>query len=280
MHEGGRVVGHAVVLRVTLKGAGMSELGSRVGDFVSGGYFIVKPAPRAPCMDADLLADVIVTATDCIVDLVPESWSIEWSSDTEAARREKGAKFGLEGVELRAFMGWCTSALESGELGWPGVFLDVDVAIRVKREFLSRSTDLVVIGICLPHDLVSGFLDETRPEAGQGEPGVVAALRSARAPFHRGQPLGYDVLGWEFGGCGFHSYICNGLQRDFAKLLGIRPNRWGFFDLLGDARRCADHCNLEATGAEPGIWMPWRVALHDGSLGDDARSASPGGIGG
>ena len=217
-------------------------------------------------MNAYLLPETIVTATDCIVDLVPNTWSIEWTHDTQAARQEEAAKFGLKTSEIEAFTAWSTSALESGELGWPGVFLSVDVALRVKRDFLSRATSLVVIGIALPHELVSTFLDETRVEAGQGEPGVVAAVRGGKVPSARGRLLGYDVLGWDFGG--FHSYVCNGLETEFADLFEIKPNRWGFFDRLGDARRCADHCNLETTGAEPALWMPWRVTLYEGSVGD------------
>lgn len=251
----------------------MSELGPSVRDYVSGGYFIARPAMRSAFMNADLLPEMIITATDCIVDLVPNTWSIEWSRETQAARREEAAKFGLEDVELAAFTAWCTSALESGDLAWPGVFLSVDVALRVKREFLSRAASLVVIGIALPRDLVSAFLDETRVEAGQGEPGSVAAVRGGKTPSDRGRPLGYDVLGWDFGG--FHSYVCNGLETEFADAFKIRPNRWGFFDLLDDARRCADHCNLETTGAEPALWMPWRVSIYDGSLGDGVRGESP-----
>ncbi len=251
----------------------MSEFGRGTGHHISGGYFLARPAKRSVHMNAGLLPETLFTATDCIVDLVPNTWSIEWTQDTQAARQEAAAKFGLKGSELESFTAWCTSALAGGELGWPDVFLSLDVALRVKREFLSRATSLAVIGIALPYDLVSTFLAETRVEAGQGEPGVVTAVRAGRAPSAEGQVLGYDVLGWDFGG--FHSYICNGLETEFADVFELKPNRWGFFDQLNDARRCADHCNLETTGAVPALWMPWRVAIYDESLGDGARGENP-----
>ncbi len=191
-------------------------VGADLGEYVCGGYFIVLPAKRAPSMNADLLPSTIVTTTDCIVDLVPNTWSIKWTGETPATRREAASKFALRKEDVAALTDWCALGLESGELGWPGVFLDLDVALRVKAKFLSRSAGLVVIGISLPNDLVPIFLEETHLEPGQGEPGVVAAIRSGKPPSVQGQLLGYDVLGWDFGG--FHSYICNGLETEFAEL--------------------------------------------------------------
>ncbi|MEZ4224730.1 MAG: hypothetical protein R3B13_27510 [Polyangiaceae bacterium] len=242
----------------------MSECATGTGDHVSGGYFLARPARRSAHMTGGLLPEILVTASDCIVDLVPNTWSIEWTQETRTARQEEAVKFGLNPSELQSFTDWCTSALESGDLGWPCVFLSVEVALRVRHEFLARASSLVVFGIALPHDLVSTFVEETRLAAGQGEPGVRAAVRGRNAPSPGGSLLGYDVLGWEYGG--FHSYVCNGLETEFARAFAIKPNRWGFFDRLDDARRCADHCNQETTGAEPALWMPWRVTLYDGSL--------------
>ncbi|MFH0901625.1 MAG: hypothetical protein V2A73_13435 [Pseudomonadota bacterium] len=47
-----------------------------LSEYVSGGYFITLPARRAEHMDAALLPDTILTASGCIVDLVPDTWSI------------------------------------------------------------------------------------------------------------------------------------------------------------------------------------------------------------
>jgi hypothetical protein len=194
---------------------------------------------------------------------VPDTWSIAWTNDTPEARQAAVSRFGLKASSLAEFTSWCTQALETGDLAWPGVFLDVDVALRTKARFLSQAEGLVVFGIALPRRLVGSFLDETRPEAGQGEPGVVAAIRRGEPPAPSGTALGFDVLGWDWGG--FHSFICNGLEREFAKVLGVAPNQHGFFDGPVDAERCAEHCNLETTGAEPALWLPWLVLLYEGA---------------
>ena len=184
-------------------------------------------------------------------------------SDDQTAREQAAAKFGLEKEELLALTDWCTKALESGALGWPGVFASLDVALRVKEEFFSRSVGLVVFGISLSRDDVPHFLDQSTLEA-DAEFGVTSVLRRGESPSGRGRTLGFDVLGWEHGG--FHSYLCNGLEVEFARLLKTSPNPYGFFDRLDDARQCTEHCNVETTGAEPALWMPWRVSLYDGSL--------------
>lgn len=231
---------------------------------MGGGYFIARPARRSAYMNAELLPDTIVSATDCLVDLVPNIWSIEWAGDARD-REEAGARFSLQGRGLADFTTWCTQAFDSGELGWPGVFLDLDLALRTRERFFSGTEGLVVFGIALPADLVPDFIDENLLAPGEGEPGVVTAIRRGTPP-SPGRPLGVDVLGWDHGG--FHSYICNGLETEFDAALGIRPNRHGFFDEPGDARRCAEHSNLETTGAEPCLWLPWMVRLYDGTFGE------------
>ncbi len=237
-----------------------------VTEYVSGGYFIVLPAKRAPCMNATLLPTSIVTASDCIVDHAPNTWSIAWVGHTEASRLDEAANFAMNADDLAAFTGWCTAALESGDLVWPGVFVDIDVARWVRARFLSKAQGLVLIGIALAQDLVETFVEETRVEVGHGEPGVVTAIRRGNSPSPGGAILGFDVLGWDGGG--FHSYICNGLEMEFLSTFGIRPNRHGFFDQSEEARRCAEHSNLETTGAEPALWLPWLTLLYDGALGD------------
>lgn len=231
--------------------------------FVSGGYFIVERARRTSYMNGDLIPESFVTASDCLVRFVPDAWSFEGASDLQLAdRQEKAARFGLTVSALESFSAWCASALDRGELGWLHVFLHLDDALRVKRDFFPRVNNLVVIGLALAGDLVSAFLEDLGAEAESVAPGIVAAIRGGKAPSPEGQQLGYDVLGWDLGG--FHSYLCNGLETEFAGSLGIRPNACGLFDRLEDARRCADHCNAEATAAEPALWMPWHVAMYDG----------------
>lgn len=208
-------------------------------------------------MRADLLPESILTASGCIVDLVPDTWAIAWTGDTPEQRRQQADRLGLDDDGLRALTGWCTAALDAGSLGWPGVFLDVDTAVQVRSRLLPARAEVVLFGIALPGDLRDAFLEATRPGPREGTPGVVLALEANTPPDERGRWLGFDVLGWDHGG--FHSYVCNGLETEFREHLGITPNAHGFFDSEQDARRCAVHAGLETTGAEPALWLPWQV---------------------
>jgi hypothetical protein len=229
--------------------------------FISGGYFLAIPAPRSEPMNGALLPDRILTASDCLVDLAPNTWGIAWTRDTIESRREAAAKFGLNEQALRELMDWSTAAIDSGSLGWPNVFLDVATAIHFRTSFLPASTDTVVFGIALPADLRDEFLEGLRPGPQEGTPGVVRALEANVMQDEQGSLLGFDVLGWDHGG--FHSYICNGLETEFQQALGLTPNAHGFFATEQEARRCAEHAGLETTGAEPALWLPWRVIRYE-----------------
>lgn len=235
-----------------------------LGRYVSGGYFIGRRTPRAEYMNPVLLPSRILTASDCITDVVPDARAITWTNSSPERKSEQALRFGLAGAAAGEFTDWCTNALDSGELAWPSVFMDVDVARRVRARFFSSTDGAAVFGIALPGDLVSSFLEATRPAAGEGEPGVLVALRRGARPSCGGVALGFDVLGWDHGA--FHSYICNSLENDFASLLGVRPNRHGLFDAIEDARKCADYSNLETTAAEPALWLPWLTLLYDGDV--------------
>ena len=231
-----------------------------VQPFLSGGYFLAVPAARSESMNPELLPDRILTASHCLVDLAPDTWGIVWTQDSIESRRAAAAKFGVGEQGLREIMDWSTAAIDSGSLGWPNVFLNVETAIHFRARFLPVSADTVVFGIALPADLRDVFLAETRPSAQDGTPGVVKALEANVTQDERGRLLGFDVLGWDYG---FHSYICNGLETEFQRALGLTPNAHGFFATEQEARQCAEHAGLETTAAEPALWLPWKVVRYE-----------------
>lgn len=222
-------------------------------DFVSGGYLIARPAARTPYMDAALVPERVLTASNCIVSFVPDSWAFDWGEDLQR-RRDAAAACGLGEAEHDGLTVWADAALQDGRLGWPNVLFEVEAAFELKRRF--RLDDFVIFGISLPTDLAGAFLEEN---AGHAPPGHVQAISAGRPPADGGQRLGFDVLGWEGGIAGFHSYLCNGLETEFRAALGVVPNARGFFDSEGEARRCAAHVDGREDLGEPGLWLPWLV---------------------
>jgi hypothetical protein len=229
-------------------------------DLLSGGYFVGRRVRRGATMNAALLPERILTASSCLIGLVPDTWALAWTQEGADERRKAAAQFGLSEDTLRSITAWTSSAFDTGRVGFPNVLLTLEAALELKRLFMPE--DVVVFGIGLPRDLCASFVDYADVPDGMGVPGVVRALEAITRPAPGGQPLGFDVLGWDTGS--FHSYLCNGLESEFDKLLGVRPNAHGFYDGEADARRCAEHASSESTRAEPGLWLPWFVHAYSG----------------
>ena len=58
------------------------------------------------------------------------------------------------------------------------------------------------------------------------------------------------------------SWVCNGLEKVCSERLGVRPNEHGFVDAESDAERCLTLIRKPETGAEPGLWLPFRVTIY------------------
>jgi hypothetical protein len=229
-------------------------------DLVSGGYFVARRTRRTSHMNPALLPERILTASACLVGLVPDTWALGWTHEGNEERRKAAVQFGLTDEALQGITTWATAAFDKGRMGFPNVLLKLEAALELRRMFLPE--DAVVFGIGLPQDLRASFMEYARVPDGMGVPGVVRAVEADASPAANGQPLGYDVLGWDVGS--FHSYVCNGLESQFQSTFGVVPNAHGFYDSEEDARKCAAHANLDKTGAEPGLWLPWFVHAYAG----------------
>ena len=73
--------------------------------------------------------------------------------------------------------------------------------------------------------------------------------------------LGYEVLCWDIGG--FHSFICNGLEKDYEEKLQLIFNENGFFNELDSAVKAVEYTRRDEVGAEPGYWAPFKLVLED-----------------
>lgn len=219
--------------------------------WVSAGYFIGLRQARSPYMSADLVPEKVVSGSDCITPRVPNAWAYSEVTYNEEERVEHAARFGLDEPGRVRFMAWADAALDSGDIGWRDVFCDVTLARRVRAELLPPNPDIVIFGLALPADLLE---EATTDDFDHG--GVYQCLVNGKAPAPGGVEQGYEILGWDMGG--FHSSLCHGLERRYVKELGIELGPHGRPTTLEDARRCADHTNLDTSGAEPVLWLPWR----------------------
>lgn len=211
-------------------------------------------------MAAELLPPRLVSACDCLVDKAPGTWALAWATHTDAERTVAAAAFGLDAAATAEAIAWTTAAFEQGIVGWPDVFFALDDARAFARRFIPATVEVFVAGIALPDDLAATLLATVGPVPGASPSGVDEALRREEAAVPEGEFLGFEVLGYEHGG--FHSFVCNGLERAFRDALGVVPNAHGLYEEEADARRCAAHAGCSSTGAEPGLWLPWRFTRY------------------
>lgn len=231
-----------------------------IDEFISGGYFLTKYTDRSEYMSSDLIPTRLVSASHCIVDIVPDAWAVEWGAYNERARQREASKFGITPDTLPQVIRWVTDRIDSHDIGWPAVFNSTDVARQFADQFLSNNHDIVLIGIGLSRTLVNTFLEEEKPPVEYGTPGVYEALTQYNSLESGAEVLGFEVLGFDTSH--FHSWLCNGLEVDCNRELEIRPNSYGFIDTFEEASACAEYASRDDVGAEPAFWQPWLIVQY------------------
>jgi len=208
-------------------------------------------------MARDLLPPRLLSLSDCICDFVPDLWAIEWASISAAERAAKAGSYGIAQALLPEVIKWTTNRVNSDEFGWPCVFLSIQDAQAFAARFLTGSRDLSLLGIGLHEDIVDEFLEAEIPSTSEGTPGVYRVVSDGVELVPGGRELGWEILYYDHGG--FHSWLCNGLEKDVASMVGIRPAETGFISSAREALEVARYCGQDNVGAEPGFWAPWLV---------------------
>jgi len=223
-----------------------------------GGYFLARAVQRPACFSADLMPAEILSLSDCIADLIPGTWTIEGVNPSSRDHESGVVKLRLASGTLASLRSYVTPRLEDGSIGWPNVFFTVADAQEFASRFLVELPEVRLLGAGLHANAVDRFLAE---EASEPRQGIYRALSNRADPEPGGMILGWEVLCYVYGT--FHSWLCNGLERDVAERLGIRPNAVGFIDNAEEAMQASEYCSRDEVRAEAGFWAPWRVVEYD-----------------
>ncbi len=226
-------------------------------EWLEAGFYIIsggKSPERATC----LLPERIVTVSTCIVESYPDSWALPWAATTSDELRQIQALLGLKDSEFAELRSWVLRAMDDEKFGWPDVFFSLNAAREFRHRFLTAVKDTRILGLSLARDVAEEFLRDEAPQEGHGGSGVWTMLRRGAQLNRPASPLGFDVLGAEYGGA-FHTFSCNGLEQDFNKKLGITFNRYGLIDDYPTAITASKYTNQDDVGAEPVAWYPFRV---------------------
>jgi hypothetical protein len=224
-------------------------------DYVAAGYFLAPRVAR-PSYVSGLLPDELLSASPCICPTLPDTWALSWTSDSEAARHERAAALGIAKADVARLVEWITRRFDV-DVGWPNVLLSFEAAQALRAAFPAAAA-LVLFGLAFPRGERERLLAALTPaDPREGKAGFLLALERDAAPAPGGVALGHEIV------ClpELHSWLCNGLETDVAKL-GILPNAHGFIDDLQAATRAAEYCGREDVGAEPGLWLPALVSIY------------------
>lgn len=235
-------------------------------DYNSGGYYISKYVERPSYSSADLLPEKILSLSGCICEFVPDTWTLSWTGDLDEDRQKNAAFFGLTPETFKQVSAWTTAHFDN-EVGWPNVCFDLETARLIRDQFIATTEPVVIFGIGLHKTLQNKFCDYAKPPeqkegfAPVGETGLYRAIRTASVLQEGGKVLGFEPV--SFDQSQEHSWLCNELEKEIHRKLGVRPNENGYIDDFETALKCVDHISLDEVGAEPGLWLPWLIVKYD-----------------
>lgn len=219
-------------------------------NFSLGGYYIVEGMPRADWMDSKVLYESVLSASRCICNFYPDIDTI-WS-ESKKKKETYRETLGLDNFVYDEMEQWINGEFEN-KFDFPDVFNNQESAVEFCNKFLRNIVGLRVIGIALPNKYRDAFLkdqDNLRY-------GICKNLSHPWSIDLDGNILGYEILGFEFGG--FHSYICNGLESEYYEKYKIKLNKNGFISTLEEAEILADYTNNGIKGTESVLWLPWII---------------------
>ena len=218
----------------------------------------ITPVMRPDYIDKDLVPDTLLSVSECICDFHPET-AVLWSGSNEA-KRKYAQQLNISHDTYEEIEKWVEDRLEEGIFGFPQVFTTIELAREFLSKFLCHLSDTRIIGIGLPEKYVEEFIEyeELQNKLEESQYGIEKLLLQ-RIPIDEKDSimLGYEVLGFEYGT--FHSYLCNGLEKDYEKHFGFTLNENGFISNLIEAIRYCDYTNDDEVGAEPVLWLPWGI---------------------
>ncbi|HYF64751.1 MAG TPA: hypothetical protein VD886_18135 [Herpetosiphonaceae bacterium] len=231
-----------------------------LGDYRSGGYFLMTPTPEECASRTELPPDCIPHSVSFgMAQFFPDSWGFDWAAN-ERERSTVARELGWPQERIIRVQEWVNANPQ--QFDFPNVFLSHAAMAEFARTFIDPDQPVAWIGIGLHVAFVEEYLQARRPTGNQGTPGVYQAL-SGRQPLHAGgQVRGFDVLHFEYST--FDSWLWKSLHIGFAESSGQGLNSYGLLDDAWTARAAAvwsmhDEYDTSDPDPDPHWWLPWVV---------------------
>lgn len=217
------------------------------------------PTPRKDYMDEKIIPETVLSVSSCLCKQYPDTGTLWGNSEVKKARYMD--QLGLSLNTFQLFEKWIEEHRNTSDVLFPQVFSSLHSAQDFLNRFLIQLPGIRIISIGLPERYKSDFLEDIELFSSKNpEPyGVEKMLLQHHPPEIEGaKKVGYEVLGFDSGS--FHSYLCNGLERDFRQHFNFSPNRYGLINSIEEADRYSDYCNgLGEEETESVLWLPWAI---------------------
>lgn len=233
-------------------------------NYLSAGYYLILPTPRKEYMDETVVPESVQSVSECICTHYPDT-SILWG-ESEVKKERYMEQLALSLNTFQLLEQWIEEHRKTGDVLFPQVFSNLDAAQTFVNRFLNHLLDIRIISIGLPEQYKVDFLEDVAAFSSKNpEPyGVEKMVSQHLSPDMDGaKKIGYEVLGFDSGS--FHSYLCNGLERDFSHDFNFSLNSHGLIHTFEEADRYSDYCNELGEVTEAVLWLPWVVFEYERS---------------
>jgi hypothetical protein len=234
-------------------------------NIVGGGVFVVRILDRPAGLGDKTLPERLLTLSSCLTEFFPDAWAVEWASCSQADRTAAALKLDLSQEAVPELVRFVTDALSDGAIGWPCVWNSLDAARAAAHKFSLAPENFAMLELGVPDDAVEELLAALEPGPGEASTGIYASLQRRRPLRSGGTSMGWELLGVERAG-DFHSWLCNSLQDEAERQLGVRPGPFGLLRTEKEARAVAALI-ANGVGAEPVPWFPALLTRHHWFIG-------------
>ena len=233
----------------------MSNMG-----FIVGGYYLIQATETKGWINEKFFPPIIWSVSHHICEIYPESWIFTWTSDDGSAKeRERNQEIlNLDDDAFHALQLEFDDLFNQDKFGFPNVFLSLALARNFCKRYLTHISNIKLLSIALADEYWEQFIQKTIPGKNMGEYAIRIKLRERGVVEPEAVFKGFEVLGYDHGQ--FCSYICNSLQDDYSKKLGVSLNKNGFIENYDEARKAAEYTMSDEVKAEPYLWFPWLIS--------------------
>ena len=220
--------------------------GDRQMNFVNCGYYITEPIEKPEYISLD--CKYIITASNCICDHHPSLYGSFWPNHADK-QKEYQRRLGLSDKEFEALKKMVAELFNAHKLDVDSRLASRPDALNLYTNYFHSLPNAKLISIGLENSHMDDFLSDVG-----GTSNISAQIKESQA---NGHLLGYDILGWDIG---FHSYLCNGLEKDISREFSIEINEFGLIqNPYGLVKRFCEHI---AGMGEDVLWLPFAVYEH------------------